>query len=121
VGLGTTAVFAMPLVHNIKRSGWFELGGCPFLLRVAFPLNPPAGWFVVALLEHAEQTGTSLADLVAGLRRALACGVFDPERLQQMADTYDSRDSRDAIHGALVDGVEPQGGTRIRCTSSRSP
>jgi len=74
----------------------------PFLLRrVAFPLNPPAEWFEVALLEHAEQTGTSLADLMAGLRRALARGAFDPERLRAMADTYGTKGTRDAIRGAL--------------------
>src|SRR3990170_8802520 len=38
LGLGTTAVFAAPLVYNTKRSGTFELGGRRFVLRrVAFP------------------------------------------------------------------------------------
>ncbi|MFN0061924.1 MAG: hypothetical protein ACKVPX_05350, partial [Myxococcaceae bacterium] len=38
LGLGTTSVFAAPLVYNTKRSGTFELGGRPFVLRrVAFP------------------------------------------------------------------------------------
>jgi hypothetical protein len=102
LGLGTTAVFAMPLVYNTKRSGRFELGGRPFLLRrVAFPTNPPVEWFVVDLFEHAGQAGTSLADLTEGLRPALARGAFDPERLRVMADTYGSRDTRDAIHCAL--------------------
>ncbi|MCU0659689.1 MAG: hypothetical protein MUF64_31815 [Polyangiaceae bacterium] len=88
LGLGSTAVFAVPLVYNTRRSGRFELGGRTFLLRrVVFPLDPPVEWFVVDLLEHTEQARTSLADLTAGLRRALARGAFDPERLRAMADT----------------------------------
>jgi hypothetical protein len=102
LGLGTTAVFAMPLVYNTKRSGRFELGGRTFLLRrVAFPLDPPTEWFVVDLFEHAEQAGTSQADLTVRLRRALARGAFDPERLRAMADTYGTKGTRDAVRGAL--------------------
>jgi hypothetical protein len=33
LGLGSTAVFAAPLVYNTKRSGAFELGGRRFVLR----------------------------------------------------------------------------------------
>lgn len=55
LGLGTTAVFAAPLVYNTKRSGTFQFGGRKFVLRrIAFPENPPPEWFVVDLLEHAD-------------------------------------------------------------------
>ena len=38
LGLGTTSLFAAPLVYNTKRSGTFDLGGRRYVLRrVAFP------------------------------------------------------------------------------------
>jgi hypothetical protein len=41
LGLGTTALFAEPLVYNTKRSGRFVLGCRAFQLRrVAFPETP---------------------------------------------------------------------------------
>lgn len=102
LGLGTTAVFAAPLVYNTKRSGTFELGGRRFVLRrVAFPESPPPEWFVVDLFEHAEQAGASRADLAAALGRALARGAFDRERLREMAERYGTRATRALVESAL--------------------
>ena len=73
LGLGSTAVFAAPLVYNTKRSGAFELGGRRFVLRrVGFPPNPPPEWFVVDLFENADRAGASRTELPAALTRACA-------------------------------------------------
>jgi hypothetical protein len=102
LGLGSTAVFATPLVYNTKRSGTFELGGRRFLLRrVAFPANPPAEWFVVDLLENAEQAGASVTEIAAALSRALGRGGFDRERLHQLAHKYASKTTAALIDAAL--------------------
>ncbi len=95
LGLGTTSMFATNLVYNTKRSGTFAFGGRRFLLRrVAFPANPPPEWFVVDLLEHADQAGASRVDLVAALGRALARGAFDRKRLRKMGKLYSTRRRR---------------------------
>lgn len=92
LGLGTTAVFAAPLVYNTKRSGTFQFGGRKFVLRrIAFPENPPPEWFVVDLLEHADQAGASRSELSASLAQALARGVFSRERLLDMAKRYGTK------------------------------
>lgn len=92
LGLGATAVFAAPLVYNTKRSGTFQFGGRRFVLRrVAFPENPPPEWFVVDLLEHADQAGASRVDLSASLSQALARGTFSRERLLEMAERYGTK------------------------------
>lgn len=102
LGLGSTAVFAVPLVYNAKRSGTFDLGGRRFVLRrVAFPENPRPEWFVVNLLEHAEEAGASRADLVAALGRALSRGVFDRKWLRAMAERYGTRSTQVLVLSAL--------------------
>jgi hypothetical protein len=102
LGLGSTAVFAMPLVYNTKRSGFFELGPRRFeLRRVAFPSPVPREWFVVDLFENADRAGTSRAELAGALTRALARGSFDGERLGAMAQHYGTKPTRDLVYTAL--------------------
>jgi hypothetical protein len=102
LGLGSTAVFAAPLVYNTKRSGTFELGGRRFVLRrVAFPEHPSPEWFVVDLLEHADQAGASRSDLAGALARALARETFDREKLCDMANRYGTEATRVLINSAL--------------------
>jgi len=106
LGLGSTALFAMPLVYNTKRSGTFDLGGRRFLLRrVAFPRNPTPEWFVVDLLEHADQAGASRADLAAALGRALARRAFDRSRLRAMAREYGTHPTQALVESALAAGA----------------
>jgi len=106
LGLGSTAVFAAPLVYNTKRSGTFELGGRRFLLRrVAFPRNPPREWFVVDLLEHAEGAGASRPDLAAALGRAVARRAFDRVRLHAMAREYGTLATQALVESALAAGA----------------
>ncbi|MGH7443065.1 MAG: hypothetical protein ACREKE_10375 [bacterium] len=92
LGLGSTALFAHPLVYNTKRSGLFRLGGRSFQLRrVAFPPAPSREWFAVDLLEHADQAGTSRVELAAALGRSLASGAFSPGVLAKMVKSYGSK------------------------------
>lgn len=101
--LGTTAVFALPLVYNTKRSGAFTFGNRRFLLRrVAFPENPPVEWFVVDLLEHAAEAAAAPEDIARALGHALASGRFDRDPLYDMAERYGSRATRALVRGALA-------------------
>jgi hypothetical protein len=107
LGLGTSAMFATPLVYNTKRSGLFELGGREFLLRrVAFPGKPTPEWFVVDLLEHADQAGASRHDLSAALARAVKRGAFDRERLHEMSQQYGTKSTRALVEAALARPTE---------------
>jgi hypothetical protein len=102
LGLGTTAVFAEPLVYNQKRSGRFVLGGRAFQLRrVAFPEVPTSEWYVVDLLEHADQAGAARSDVMNALARALEAGRFDRERLRTTAARYASRATRVLLDSVL--------------------
>jgi len=102
LGLGTTALFAVPLVYNTKRSGTFDLGGRRYVLRrVAFPSRPAPEWFVVDLFENADQAGASREDLAESLARAVARGGFDRERLSEMARRYGTRQTQALVHRAI--------------------
>lgn len=102
LGLGTTAVFARPLVYNTKRSGEFVLGGRRYLLRrVRFPERPSAEWFVIDLLEHAEMAGVSRRDLEGGLVTALVQGRFNASRLRANAREYGSKEILGLVYRAI--------------------
>ena len=102
LGLGTTVVFAMPVVYNTKRSGRFSFGGRAFLLRrVAFPATPSPEWFVVDLFENAAQAAAAPEDLRRALESALRAGRFDREGLAAMAMRFGSRRTQALVHAAL--------------------
>lgn len=102
LGLGTTGLFAAPLVYNAKRSGTFSLGGKRFVLRrVAFPEKPTPEWYVVDLFENAKSAGTSPEALADSLRRAMARGAFDPERLRETARRYGTRRTQALVESSL--------------------
>lgn len=106
LGLGTTAVFAVPLVYNTKRSGTFTFGKRRFVLRrVAFPHDTPTEWFVVDLMEHADQAAASPDDVADVLARALALGKFHRERLRDMAKRYGSRATIARVERALQESA----------------
>jgi hypothetical protein len=101
LGLGSTALFAHPLVYNTKRSGRFVIGGRTFeLRREAFPPNPPPEWYVVDLLRHADSAGVDRQQLIGALRRRR--DRFDVARLREMAGRFGTRAERDAIARALA-------------------
>ena len=102
LGLGTTAVFAAPLVYNTKRSGRFTFGSRQFLLRrVAFPDTPSPEWFVVDLFENAEQAAASPEELRNALEAALREGRFDRARLTSMSTRFGSRRTQALVSKAL--------------------
>lgn len=106
LGLGTSATFAAQLVYNTKRSGDFVFGRRRFLLRrVAFPKLPSREWFVVDLLQHAEQAAADCDELTAALADAVKRGRFDTARLRTMAKEYGSRDTQVRVAVALGDAV----------------
>ncbi len=102
LGLGTTAVFATPLVYNTKRSGPFSFGGRRFLLRrVAFPPVPTPEWYVIDLFENAEQAAAAPAELGVALEAALRAGRFDRTQLAASASQFGSRRTQALVSGAL--------------------
>lgn len=102
LGLGTTAVFATPLVYNTKRSGRFTFGDRQFLLRrVAFPKTPSPEWLVVDLFENAEQAAASREKLQEALEAALRAGKFDRAELASMASRYGTRRTQALVNSAL--------------------
>ena len=81
LGLGSTAMFATPLVYNTKRSGTFELGGRRYVLRrVAFPDRPTAEWFVIDLFENAKDAIALSA--MAALRSPADCRHVQADRVR---------------------------------------
>lgn len=102
LGLGSTAMFASPLVYNTKRSGNFVFGGRTFRLRrVDFPRQPSPEWFVIDLLEHADEAGADRANLASALTRAVAHERFDRARLRRMARRFGSARTQAIVDSAI--------------------
>ena len=102
LGLGSTAMFAVALVYNTRRSGEFQLGGRRFLLRrVYFPETPTAEWFIVDLLQHHDMAGVGLSVLREGLVATLRIGRWDRARLREMAETYGTKATQALVDEAL--------------------
>ncbi len=77
LGLGATAMFAVTLVYNKKRSGKFALGNQEFLLRrVAFPEQPSPEWFAIDLIEHQAMAGVTYNVLQHHLQGRYVAGVY---------------------------------------------
>ncbi len=92
LGLGSTQMFSTPLVYNTMRSGRMDVGGRTFQFRrVAFPVEPPAEWFVVDLLRNAGSVGLTHVDLRARLRTSLEEERFSVPKLVEMASQFGRR------------------------------
>lgn len=92
LGLGSTQLFAKPLVYNTKRSGETRIGGRTFQLRrVAFPTEPTSEWFVIDLLRNAASVGLDRAELATRLRVALEAGRYSVSTLADMATRFGRR------------------------------
>jgi hypothetical protein len=102
LGLGSTAMFAVTLVYNTRRTGEVVLGGRRFLLRrVYFPEAPGPEWFVVDLLQHHDMAGIALSELREGLVATLRLGRWDRARLREMAETYATKAALALVEDAL--------------------
>jgi hypothetical protein len=102
LGLGSTAMFAVTLVYNTRRTGEVVLGGRRFLLRrVYFPEDPSPEWFVVDLLQHHDMAGVALSQLREGLVATLRLSRWDRERLREMAETYGTKATLALVEDAL--------------------
>jgi len=102
LGLGSTQMFAHPLVYNRKRSGLFELGGRTFdLRRVQFPDQPTLEWFVVDLLENLASVCLDRSETAALLAERLTEGAFNPAVLSGMAAKYATKATQALIHRAV--------------------
>jgi hypothetical protein len=102
LGLGSTAMFAVTLVYNTRRSGELQLGGRRFLFRrVYFPEKPTAEWFIVDLLQHHDMAGVGLTALRVGLVATLRSGRWDRARLREMADAYGTKATLAVVDAAL--------------------
>lgn len=107
LGLGATAMFALTLVYNKKRSGEFVLGGQKFLLRrVAYPNQPSLEWFAIDLIEHHAMAGIGPDAIATALTRAVVDQRFDAERLTQMADAFGTRATRAFVARCLRRAAE---------------
>jgi hypothetical protein len=92
LGLGSTAVFAMTLVYNEKRSAEHIFDGRRYLLRrVLFPEDAPPEYFVIDLLQHHGMAGISLADLERSLVATLTEGRWNQALLREMALGYGTK------------------------------
>lgn len=99
LGLGSTAVFAAPLVYNTKRSGTFKFGSRTFTLRrVAFPKNPTPEWYAVDLLENAPQAGVERTAIARAITGAIDSGRLDATRLYAMAEQFGTQRTRNLLN-----------------------
>lgn len=102
LGLGSTALFATPLVYNTKRTGEFTFDGRKFLLRrVRFPKSPSLEWFVIDLLQHHDMAGTSLSDMEKALTKTLCAERWDATRLWDMAREYGTKATQTLVKRCL--------------------
>ncbi len=103
LGLGTTALFAFPLVYNTKRSGLFTFGRQRYRLRrVRFPPRPTPEWYVIDLIEHADEAGVDVQEVEMALVYRMAEAQFDRSRLSAMAKEYGSRATQALVDRALA-------------------
>jgi hypothetical protein len=89
LGLGSTALFAHPLVYNTRRTGTLNVGGRTFVFRRAgFPTKPTPEWFAVDLLRHADAAGVDVQEVTGRLARKVAEGALDVDGLFEMATRF---------------------------------
>ncbi len=105
LGLGATAVEAVPLVYNTTRTGIVQLGGRQFeMRRVQFPRKPPPEYFVVDLLENLGRAGADAQTVHRALAAAVKSGRFDAMVLREMASRYAARATQKVVEEAIQAG-----------------
>lgn len=102
LGIGSTAMFAVTLVYNTRRTGEVALDGRRFLFRrVYFPATPTPEWFVVDLLQHHDMAGLAASELRQGLLSTLRLGRWDRRRLRDAAERYGTKATLALVDDAL--------------------
>lgn len=102
LGLGSTQMFAHPLVYNRKRSGLFNLGGRTFdLRRVRYPDHPSLEWFVVDFLENLASVCLDRSETTKFLNERVTEGGFDPDALVTMAAQYGTKATQFLVRRAV--------------------
>ena len=92
LGLGTTAVEAIPLIYNKSKTGLEQIGRKKFeFRRVRFPRKPSKEFFVVDLLQNLDRAGADPGEMKQALGQALRNGRFDGPTLLEMAEKYGSK------------------------------
>ena len=108
LGLGSTAVFATPLVYNGKLSGEATIDVFRFAFRrVRFPAAVNTEWCVVDLIQNRDMAGLDAPTLRQTLGAALMEGRFDAARLQQMAVEYGTRETQAIVTDAINKATPP--------------
>lgn len=98
LGLGTTAVEAIPLIYNKSKTGMEQIGRKKFeFRRVRFPRKPCKEFFVVDLLQNLGRAGADPIEVKQALALALRNGCFDGPILLEMAEKYGSKSVTQAI------------------------
>ena len=102
LGLGSTAMFAVTLVYNTRRTGEVVLSGRRFLFRrTRFPKRPSPEWLVVDLIEHHGMVGVGLSDLQPPLVASLRAGRWNLRKLRALAKTYGTRSTLAFVNECL--------------------
>lgn len=102
LGLGATAVEAVPLVYNTKVTGEIDLGGRRFeFRRVRFPRTPPQEYFVVDLLKESGRAGADRERILELLVAALREERFDTGRLLDMANRFAGKGVQTRVKAAV--------------------
>lgn len=102
LGLGSTAVFPVPLVYNTKRSGEETIGSFRFAFRrVRFPRRPTPEWFVVDLIQNRREAGLDVETLIRNLSAALRTRRYHAERLMEIAADYGTRETQSIVAQAI--------------------
>ena len=92
LGLGTTAIEAIPLVYNKSKTGMEQVGKKKFEFRRGrFPRTPSKEFFVVDLLQNLDRAGADPVEMKQALGLALRNGRFDGTKLLEMAEKYGSK------------------------------
>jgi hypothetical protein len=108
LGLGSTAVFATPLVYNSRLSGEVTIDEFRFAFRrVRYPSPVNTEWLVVDLIQNRDMAGLDTETLTQPLRAALRSGRFDAARLQRMAAEYGTRETQALVADAINDVAPP--------------
>ena len=96
--LGTTALFAYPLVYNEKHDEMIEVKGRKFLFKKEkFPSKICVEWLIIDLLNNAGSVGSSINCLLPNLIRKISDNFFNKEDLICMMNLYGNKEVKEKL------------------------